>query len=70
MKTEYNTKSESINETFPEELSIFSCQDFLTAMNPDYYDENKIGRYGQTGYIYNVHTLLEILIQAKNFLPL
>lgn len=27
-----------------------------TAMNTDYYDEDKKGRYGKTGYIYNVHS--------------
>lgn len=26
------------------------------AMDSDYYDENKKGRYGKTGYIYNIHS--------------
>ena len=26
------------------------------AMDEDYYDENKKGRYGKTGYIYNIHS--------------
>ncbi|WP_159437158.1 hypothetical protein [Halanaerobium kushneri] len=26
------------------------------AMDENYYDENKKGRYGDTGYIYNIHS--------------
>jgi hypothetical protein len=25
-------------------------------MDSDYFDENKKGRYGKTGYIYNIHS--------------
>lgn len=25
-------------------------------MDSDYYDESKLGRYGKTGYMYNIHS--------------
>ena len=26
-------------------------------MDSDRYDENKLGRYGKTGYLYNIHSV-------------